>query len=80
MTPRRLSKEESDKRKARRTAYDYFDKDHTTRLAVKLNNNTDADIISYLATKPNKQGFVKEVIRDRMTTDGFEYRKDDADE
>ena len=38
-------------------------KANTTRIAVKLNNNTDADIIRYLNSVPSKQGAIKEAIR-----------------
>lgn len=39
---------------------------NTTRVAIKLNNNTDRDIISYLDSLDNKQGYIKELIRADM--------------
>lgn len=40
-----------------------WDKLHTTKVLLKLNNNTDAEIISKLATVPSKQGYIKELIK-----------------
>lgn len=42
-------------------------KEHTTQFKLRLNNNTDADIIAFLSSLPNKQGFIKELIRKEMT-------------
>lgn len=39
---------------------------NTTRVTVRLNNNTDADIIEFLDTLDNKQGYIKELIREDM--------------
>lgn len=39
---------------------------NTTRVTVRLNNNTDEDIIEYLSTLDNKQGYIKELIREDM--------------
>lgn len=33
------------------------------RFTLQLNRKTDADIIEYLATKENKNGYIKEIIR-----------------
>ena len=43
-----------------------YDKKNTTGLYLKLNNHTDADIMEYLNTKSNKQGFIKNLIRTEM--------------
>ena len=43
-----------------------YDKKNTTGLYLKLNNHTDADIMEYLSTKSNKQGFIKDLIRSAM--------------
>lgn len=40
-----------------------YDKSHTTRYQLKLNNETDKDIISKLSTVKSKQGYIKECIR-----------------
>ena len=43
-----------------------YDRENTTRLAVKLNNTTDRDILDFLTTIPNKQGYIKDLIRSDM--------------
>ena len=48
-----------------------YDKDHTYQINLKLNKKTDADIIDYLNSKDNKQGFIKIVIREFMRLDGL---------
>lgn len=40
-----------------------WDKNNTTQLKIKLNNRTDKDILDWLDTLENKQGTVKELIR-----------------
>lgn len=40
-----------------------YDDKHTKRVFIKLNINTDADIIEFLEKQPNKQGCIKELIR-----------------
>ena len=38
-------------------------KRNTTRIGLKLNNNTDADIIKRLDTVPSVQGYIKALVR-----------------
>ena len=38
-------------------------KDHTTRIMLKLNNNTDSDVIKKLESVESKQGYIKDLIR-----------------
>lgn len=40
-----------------------WDKLHTTTLRLKLNNNTDAEIIAHLKRQPSMQGYIKTLIR-----------------
>lgn len=40
-----------------------FERDKCTRVAIKLVNSTDADIIAHLESLPNKQGYIKALIR-----------------
>lgn len=40
-----------------------WDKQNTTQFKIKLNNNTDKDIIDWLDSLENKQGTIKEMIR-----------------
>ena len=41
-----------------------YDKQNTTGLYLKLNKNTDIDIIERLSAQENKQGYIKLLIRD----------------
>ena len=43
-----------------------YDKENTKRVFIKLNKNTDKDILDYLDGIPNKQGYIKELIRKDM--------------
>ena len=43
-----------------------YDKQHTTTFLIKLNNNTDADLIEYLEQSGNKQGTIKAALREYM--------------
>ena len=43
-----------------------YDKNNTKRIFIKLNINSDKDILEYLETKPNKQGYIKELIRNEI--------------
>ena len=38
-------------------------REHTIMVTIKLNHNTDADIIRKLENIPNRQGYIKSVIR-----------------
>ena len=40
-----------------------YDAANTTRIHIKLNNITDRDILDELARQPNKQGYIKGLIR-----------------
>lgn len=40
-----------------------YDKTHTERIAIKLNKGTDSDILLKLSQVPNKQGYIKQLIR-----------------
>ena len=43
-----------------------YDRENTKRVYIKLNKNTDSDILAYLDSKSNKQGYIKELIRKEM--------------
>ena len=40
-----------------------WDKENTTVVTMKLNKNKDADIIEKMKSVPNKQGYLKQLIR-----------------
>lgn len=49
-----------------------FDKEKTVMICIKLNKNTDADIIRHLERQSNKAGYIKALIRgaiSRLTED-----------
>lgn len=47
-----------------------YDAENTTRIALKLNLVTDADIIEYLEKSGNKQGTIKQLIREEIKRQG----------
>lgn len=40
-----------------------YDRTHRVQIALNLNKGTDADILERLAAVPNKQGYIKSLIR-----------------
>lgn len=49
---------------AQKRAREKYEKTNTVQLKMKLNRNTDADILAKLESVDNKQGYIKELIRD----------------
>lgn len=47
-------------------AAEKYDKANTVRLSIKLNKNTDADILAALDCSGNKQGLIKAALREYM--------------
>jgi len=45
------------------TPQERYDRNNCTRLSLKFVNSTDADILEQLAKQPNKQGYIKALIR-----------------
>ena len=43
-----------------------YDKNNTIKVTIKLNLNTDKDILDYLDKSGNKQGTIKRLIREDM--------------
>lgn len=43
---------------------------HTTTVTLKLNKHTDADILEKLASVPNRQGYIKELIKKDIESAG----------
>jgi hypothetical protein len=48
---------------AQKRASAKYDKKNTKQMVLKLNLNTDADILAHLETLQNKQGYIKDLIR-----------------
>ena len=69
--------EQAYQRKKKNTA-DY-NKKQTTLITIRLNNDSDADILSYLNTIQNKQGLIKALLRTRMEDEGFTYGTEAVD-
>ena len=59
--PRKYTEEEKKARKYKKDVE--YNKANTIRLPINLNTNTDKDIIDFLTTIPNKQGYIKDLIR-----------------
>ena len=53
----------------RKTNMDY-DRKNTKLIGMKLNKNTDADILDHLAKQENIQGYLKKLIREDMKKTG----------
>ena len=54
---------------AKRAAQRKYDKDNTTQILLKLNTKTDADVIGKLENVGNKQGYIKDLIRNSLRND-----------
>lgn len=48
---------------AQKKASDKYDKANTKQIKLKLNIHTDQDILYKLSTLDNKQGYIKNLIR-----------------
>lgn len=46
-----------------------WDRANTTRIGLKLQNNTDRDILAVLDRIGNKQGYIKMLIREDLQHD-----------
>lgn len=44
-----------------------YNKANVVQYSLKLNKETDKDIIAYLDSVPSKMGTIKEALRDRMS-------------
>lgn len=44
-------------------AQERYDRKNTVQVKMKLNRKTDKDILEKLGSVPNKQGYIKELIR-----------------
>ena len=53
-------------RESQRKANAKYDKANTTGIYLKFNNNTDNDILDHLQSISNKQGYIKDLIRENI--------------
>ena len=56
---------------AQKRAVARYDKTHTTGVYLKLNNDTDADILGKLERTDNVQGYIKNLIREDIKKTGY---------
>lgn len=61
---------------AQKRANAKYDNLNTLQVKLKLNNNTDADILNKLGNVPNKQGYIKKLIREDINAPGKEVNAD----
>lgn len=47
-----------------------FTKEKTVSVNLRLNKNTDADILEKLTSVPSKMGYIKQLIRDDIAKNG----------
>lgn len=52
--------------KAQIKAVNKFNKEKTRCIQIRLNKNTDADILEKLDNVPSKMGYIKELIRNDL--------------
>ena len=55
---------------AQKKASAKYDKHHTRSVLFKFNTTNDADILARLDGSNNKQGYIKELIRNDIRGDG----------
>lgn len=55
---------------AQRRAQAKYNAANTVQFKLKLNKNTDADMVEYLKGIENKQGYIKKLIRQDMEKNG----------
>ena len=55
---------------AKREAIKRYDAANTKQIHLKLNRNTDAELIAWLESKDNVQGYIKDLIRCDMPIAG----------
>lgn len=48
------------------TAHDLWQRKNCTRIYLRLNNHTDADILSWLQQQESVAGYIREIIRQDM--------------
>lgn len=52
-------------------AVNKFNKEKTKSVQVRLNLNTDADILAKLEREPSKMGYIKRLIREDIKKNGL---------
>ena len=55
---------------AQRKAQRRYDAENTRQVHLKLNRNTDKDVLDKLDEVPSKQGYIKRLIREDLAKEG----------
>ena len=55
---------------AKKRANAKYDKEHTQAIMLKLNKQTDADVLAMLESVENRQGYIKELVRRDLRGNG----------
>ena len=50
-------------------AQEKYQKENITRVVLKLNKKTDADLLEWIETLDNKQGTIKEILRGHIRSE-----------
>lgn len=54
------------------TTNDKWKKKNTQLITMRLNKYTDRDVLQFLKSLPNKQGYIKELVRADMKLKGID--------
>lgn len=57
---------EEEKRQSHIEAVKKYEKKNVTQIKFSFNNVTDKDIIEHIKSQKNKQGYIKQLIREDM--------------
>lgn len=57
---------EEEKRRSHIEAVKKYEKTNVTQIKFCFNNETDKDIIEHMQNQKNKQGYIKQLIREDM--------------
>ena len=60
---------------AKRKANARYDASHTKQIKLKLNLDTDDDILRHLELLDNKQGYIKKLIRNDIKKNSVQSKK-----
>ena len=76
MSAKNLTKTPSDK-----ALYDArYIKNNTTTFIVRLNNEYDKELLSHINTKPNKSGYIKQLLQSEMEKQKTALKKSEPPE
>lgn len=56
---------------SQRKASAKYDASNTVQFKIKLNKNTESEMIEHLQSLPNRQGYIKDLIKEDMKKSGI---------